>query len=330
MILNVGFILIVSIAVTSIVLKTNFSAVMRELKDISLKDILVIIAIVFLWQFFAGLSLTVYARRPKPDYKVRQGFLNAVIGMFFDDITPSSSGGQVVQFFIFRKQGLRSGEVSGVLWTEFLMYQAVLCTLGSVLFIVRHAFFKGAYSFYYVFYLGLIAHSFLILGLFLMLWSKGFYGFLTGKCLDILEKIHLLKDKEEARGRLAHTLEVFKEECHTLRYDLGRFFLGCLFGTVRLTLQYSIPYAVFVALGVPFRFPMYLTCLAIGAFVHIISGLLPVPGASGGAEALFVLMFSALFPPGMTMAAMLIWRAFSYYMPILTGLAAYVYYKVRN
>ena len=329
MILNVGFILIVSIAVASIVLKTNFSTVMRELRDISVKDILLIIALVLLWQFFAGLSLTAYARRPKPDYKIRQGFLNAVIGMFFDDITPSSSGGQVVQFFIFRRQGLHSGEVSGVLWTEFLMYQTVLCTLGSVLFLFRHAFFKETYSFYYVFYLGLIAHAFLILGLFLMLW-KGFYHFLTGKCLDFLEKIRLLKDKEEARERLAHTLEIFKEECRTLRHDLGRFFLGCLFGSVRLTLQYSIPYAVFLALGEPFHLPMYLTCLSIGAFVHIISGLLPVPGASGGAEALFVLMFSAVYPAGTAMAAMLIWRLFSYYMPILTGLAAYVYYKVRN
>lgn len=52
----------------------------------------------------------------------------------------------------------------------------------------------------------------------------------------------------------------------------------------------------------------------------MITSFIPLPGGSGGAEAGFYLFFGMFFPQsGVIAIAILIWRIFTFYMPIVAG-----------
>ena len=86
----------------------------------------------------------------------------------------------------------------------------------------------------------------------------------------------------------------------------------------------SIPIVVFLALGVTIAPKDYLFILMMTAFMIWI----PTPGASGGVEWAFTVLFTgviALQP--VVIAAMLIWRVLTYYVGIISGFGSYVYIR---
>jgi uncharacterized protein (TIRG00374 family) len=53
--------------------------------------------------------------------------------------------------------------------------------------------------------------------------------------------------------------------------------------------------------------------------VTMISGLIPSPGAAGGAEGIVYIFFKRFFKPTSILAAVLIWRFITYYLNLLIG-----------
>ena len=52
--------------------------------------------------------------------------------------------------------------------------------------------------------------------------------------------------------------------------------------------------------------------------IAYITNIIPIPGASGAAEVVFVVMFSLIFStPSFLTSVMLVWRMFSYFINII-------------
>ena len=52
--------------------------------------------------------------------------------------------------------------------------------------------------------------------------------------------------------------------------------------------------------------------------IYLINAFLPIPGASGGSEGVYLLLFSFLGPVGVS-SSMFLWRFMSYYMGLIIG-----------
>ncbi len=87
---------------------------------------------------------------------------------------------------------------------------------------------------------------------------------------------------------------------------------------IRLTILYVLPYAVALALGIDIHTSDLLDVIALSSFVVIANSFIPIPGASGGTEIIFGLLFRGLMG-SLTGAVMFLWRFSSYHIVVLIG-----------
>ena len=327
--LNILLILGFTCFVLWLMLKDNFQEVSTILLHAKVGWIFFIVAIAVAYQAVIGIILTVLAKMSKPDYHFGSGLINAMVASFFHGVTPSASGGQFAQVYVFRKQGIPISESAGILWMDFILYQATMVGLVLLLLILRFGYFYSHFSSLFILVLvGFFINSLVIVGLWVVARFPFLYRWLTTSGIHLGVKLHLIKDKEKTIHNLNMQLERFGHE--TKRLSTHRpLILTCIaLNLVRLLLYYCIPFFCALALEIPVSLSMLLDIVALASFVSMINAFIPIPGASGGTEATFVLMFSNLFGQIRATSCMILWRFASYYLIMLLGGIVFIIFKL--
>lgn len=317
---NILFILIVSFISLLIIFKGNFS----QLILLPFYLIVFLLFIAFIPHFIEAEILKKFSNLYNENYTFKDGFINALIGSFFSGITPFSSGGQFAQVYIFKKQGLSYTNASVILLLHFILYQT--CLVIYTLFILLFKFHQLS-QFYHGFLslalLGFLINFCVIVCLYLGATSYKFQFFLTDFILKMACKFCLIKDYENNKCKLEKSLKEFRDGLKIIRtYPLEMVKIALLF-IIKLTVLYSLPYFIFLCLGCTIS---YLDCFAICSFVYLITGFIPLPGASGGSEGTFVILFSAIASTPLISSAMFIWRFITYYFTIFVGCIIFILY----
>ena len=84
----------------------------------------------------------------------------------------------------------------------------------------------------------------------------------------------------------------------------------------QLGFLYMVPWFVLHAFGIEADF---LTCLASGSMVQLVSTAVPLPGGTGGAEGGFALFFGPMLGSSAT-AGFLVWRVVTFFLPTFAAL----------
>jgi len=111
----------------------------------------------------------------------------------------------------------------------------------------------------------------------------------------------------------------------------NRSLLGKLFGLnlARLLVYFVDPDLViglFLQLDIHWNQVVHL--IALASFVSIANTFVPLPGAAGATESLFVLTFSTVIGKASAASIMILWRFFSFYQILLIG--GILFFKVRH
>jgi uncharacterized protein (TIRG00374 family) len=85
--------------------------------------------------------------------------------------------------------------------------------------------------------------------------------------------------------------------------------------------RYSIPAVLLLALGVPVD--PFLS-FALAGLVFVVAAIVPTPGASGGAEAAFFLLFGPHVPKGTLGLLTAAWRFVTYYLQLAIGAVVFL------
>ena len=106
-----------------------------------------------------------------------------------------------------------------------------------------------------------------------------------------------------------------------------------LINFVRLTLLYALPYVIAVLVGIHLPLSKLLDVIALSSFVTMANSFIPIPGASGGTEMMFSIVFSLLFH-SLTSAVLILWRVSTYHIILVLGgiifMVAKAYYERRK
>lgn len=320
LIINSLLIVLAGILIFSLIFSSNYHEIIKTLQNINTKLLLIAIFLVFFWQFIIGAILTKLTKYLHKNYKYRQGFLNALIASFFHGITPSASGGQVIQTYIFNRQGVDTSTSLSVLWIDFIIYQATLCLFTFILILLRFDYFVSTYQNWF----GLIVLSFLINlsiigGLFAVAKFEKLHLWVSNKGIDILHKIKIIKNKDKIRKSFHEKIIQFQTQSSKVSGNIKLIVGTVCLNFIRLIAYDSIAIVVFMALNIPFTLDLIITSIAISAFVSMLSNFIPLPGGSGGAEGLFIFMYGQLFPSATVSSALIVWRFISYYVLMLVG-----------
>lgn len=246
-----------------------------------------------------------------------QSFMIGMTGLLYSAVTPFSTGGQPMQIYYMSKMGMQPGAAGAVISVKTITYQVVMVLYAILLLTLELPFFQthvSNLSFLTLF--GLAANLIFIAAVILISVKPNMLYKLLHKLFQFLHKIRLLKNPEGAYQKVTQQLDTFHEGFKTMGKK-GRLYLCvCLITIVQTTLTNSTTYFIYRAFNL--NTASFWIIMAAQVFATMIAAFVPLPGASGGAEGMF-LAFCKIFFQSMLTPAMLIWRLMTYYSNILFG-----------
>lgn len=317
-VLNFAIIFLLTIGVLWFALKDNYREILEALSQINLFSLVVILCWGILYTVVWGFVYYVLGRKYVKKYSIGKGILVAFVGTFFAGITPSSTGGQFAQAYIMKKQGMRVSDAASLLWADFIIYQTTMMIYVTILFLLRFSYYSAQSAWFNIILLGYLVNAIVILALYTMALFPKVYIRLTGGVARLLGKLHILKNPEKTKDSWDLQMTSFTREIKSLSKDVKRIIVCSLINAVRLTLLFSLPFFIGLALHIPLEWDQMLDVIALSSFVTMANSFIPIPGASGGTEVVFNLLFTGLMGT-LTSAVMILWRFSTYHIILLIG-----------
>lgn len=318
--LNIILILLISGATIYFTMGKSLGKSINAILKADYTYILLALGLMIIYFILDGWNLYIFGKLKKKTYTYKQGFINAISGIFFNGITPFSSGGQFAQVYIFNRQGINPTNSASILLMAFIVYQTVLVFFTAVILLFTFSYYTRIYSgFYSLVFLGFIINFIVISGLFLGARSKRFQNFITNNLLKILAKIHIVKDYEGTKFKMITHLHNFRKELNVLLKNKTVLLKSTIFNFGKLILIYATPYFCALAIGMHLDFKYLIIFIQISSFIFMITAFVPIPGASGGSEGAFLLLFAPFLNSVQLTTVLLIWRFITYYFGLLLG-----------
>lgn len=289
--------------------------------------ILAAVASQLTYMFLESLVIYLFIKDGHKDFRFIDAIRVGFMGLFWSAITPSSTGGQPMQvYLLYSKMHVEVGYSTSRLMQKFLVYQVVLTSISIVAVLANIPFIMSNENISYI--LVLLAFGFIsqlaVTGMVLLFsFSPNLARKLIMFFAKILNKIKIIKNVDEKIEGIDQQLNTF----HTSNKDIykkPKLFISAFILTIlQFIAMFLVPYFIFRAFGFTHATPFQL--VSSQAFVNLMSGMIPIPGASGAAELGFTAFFSTFFINGTLKSAALIWRVINYYGVIaLTGPFSYM------
>lgn len=266
-------------------------------------------------------------------YSLLDGIVVAFVGTFFSGITPSATGGQFGQAYILKKQGIDYGDGASLLWADFIIYQTTMMIYVTLLFATKFSYYAHQSVWFNLVLAGYVVNLAVIIGLYTMALFPKVYIRLSQWAVKVLSKLHLLKHPEKTLESWTVQMTSFTTEIKKLSHDKVVILQCMLINFVRLTLLYALPYVIAHFLGIDLPADKLLDVIALSSFVTMANSFIPIPGASGGTEMMFSILFSPLFH-SLTSAVLILWRVSTYHIILVLGgivfMVAKAYYERKE
>lgn len=246
----------------------------------------------------------------------------AMTGQFFSAITPLQSGGQPAQLFAMKENGVITDCSGSILIVKFIIHQAtfILYSLFAVLFTFH--FFSTKISYFLPFcILGFIINIIILLVLLMSVSSRaannkainGFIHFI----LKMLMRLRIIKNSSTTLSDIKSRFEHMHECAAFISTNVRVCGYAAILTFLQWTVFYSIPYCIYRSFGnhsagLPIM-------LAAQILLALFMSFIPLPGAAGGAEGGFFIIFGIFFKPNMIVPGIVIWRVLTYYLTIAIG-----------
>jgi glycosyltransferase 2 family protein len=329
---NILLILVFTIAALYLTIRDFVDEILQALGSIHWGWLTVVIIMALFYHVLIGVILTQLTRMSNPQYKYRQGIVNALIAAFFHGITPSASGGQFAQVYVFNKQKVALSDAASVLWLDFIIYQSTMVFTVFLLMLFRFQYFFNTHSPLFIFVIfGFLINASIIFGLWSLARLPRFHHWVSTRGIEIGIKLRLIKNKEKSIAFMEDQIDRFQVEKAKIPLHKPLICKIICLNIVRLMLYYFLPYIAMRSLGISLlEGYTWLDVMALAAFVSMINAFIPIPGASGGTEATFILMFTTIIGYINASATMIIWRLSNFYLIMFIGGIVFVLYKFIN
>ena len=301
--------------------------------------------------FLRSLVLFFFARLYTRKYHLHQAIAVDQIGIFYSAVTPGSSGGQIMQAYTYKKQGIPISSAVSMLAMYSIMFQIVLILYGTVSFIIKYdvinsigavplniGFGEFDLPIWPLTIIGFLLNVSVIGLVLLMGYWKGFHNFIMGPMISFLHKIRLNKNPDKTRESLRIQVENFKIEMRRIYSNIPFALLICFIFALYITVKYSAPYFVGKALGNQSECATLFDSVFLSNYHQMVTGLIPIPGSAGVSELFFKLLFVSSNPTAknsfyfmagsgsitdkqasesLASSALLVWRSMMFIIPLI-------------
>lgn len=282
----------------------------------------VFLGILFMVGYFAIEAWNIFSILKSFGEKISyfQAFKFTLIGFFFCSVTPSASGGQPLEIYYMSKEKISSAHATLALLVQLCGVQISVMGLGllGVLFSLQ---FMDT-NVIWLTILGLIINGAALAILLICIFSKK----LTHRIVDFgiaVLKLFGYKKVEQKRKSIDKSLEQYSDGAKYIKTHRKEFWICIGRTTLQMVLYFLIPFCVYKALGLSGT--SFIQLFFFQAVLFMATSGLPLPGAIGASEAVFLSLFGVAFGEEMLSGAMLLNRSISFYwFVIITMMVVFV------
>ncbi len=276
--------------------------------------IIVAIASQLIYMLIETIVIYIFIKEKYPNFSFLDAVKVALTGLFWSAVTPSSTGGQPMQIYLLYSMKIEVGYGTSRLVQKFLVYQVVLTTISIISVILN--FRQILESKNVAILIILLAFGFISqIAVTLMICLFSFSPKLSRKVImfiaKILSKVKIVKNLNEKLDNIDKQLDTFHNSNKDIFKKPKLFIPAIVLTFIQFIAMFLVSYFIYLAL-VPNSTAGPVTLITSQAFVNLMSGMIPIPGASGAAEIGFTAFFGPLFL-GTLKSATLIWRTINYY-----------------
>ena len=246
----------------------------------------------------------------------RSAFECAVLGKYYDNVTPFGAGGQPFQILYLHKRGYSAGNSAAIPVAGFMMLQFAFVLVAAVVFIANRQIIDVAPAIRYAAYLGLVMYAALPVAIvFFAFFPKGVRA-VVSKVTGFLGQLGILKDAEKTAAGVLNSLDEYVGSLKIMN-KRPHFFAKLLFFSILYQVAIlSVPFFMLCAFG---GSNDWWTVFSLVVYIYAAITIIPTPGNAGAAEGSFYAVFSSL-EGGFLFWAMIAWRLIVYYFWLALGI----------
>ena len=286
--------------------------------------VLVLLVMLFSYAFEASIIAVLEHRKDEPKRSIWSFFRIPLIQALFNAITPMSTGGQPSQLVAMIQMGIEGGRATSILLMKFIIYQ--ICVLFAYVTTICFGFhmvmtkFSGLAIFILI---GFIIHVSSIIFLLAIMFAYNWTKKATNWLMNLLAKF-MKKDRiEKWRKETMEKIDTFYAEGQRLKRQKKKLLWASVFTIGQLICFYSIPYLILLALNIS---ASWLSVTQMNIMIIMFMAIIPIPGASGGAEFSFQTLFSTFISSNLLLVlGMFLWRFTTYFFGMILGVFGWIF-----
>ena len=269
-------------------------------------------------------------RRLNSSSSVRTAFEVAVLGKYYDNITPTGAGGQPFQVYYLRKKKVSTGASAAMPIAGFLTLQLAFIALAIIVFNFGTPYLKNVADYTIAIkisaYIGIVFYASLPFLIILFAVFPKSAAAIVRFVITLLAKLRIIKKPDAIIGKSLATFAEYRESIVAIYRKKWLFVILFGFGLSYQIAMCSLPYFILRAFGSPLG---YFSVFSMMVMIYCAITYIPTPGNSGVAEASFYALLATL-NQGYLFWAMLIWRFFSHYAFLAIGGGIFMFGAVEK
>ena len=276
-------------------------------------------------------------------FRFRVSFKTMFLGKYYDGITPMSTGGQPFQiYYLHKKNDIPKGAATAIPLVRYIVSAFVVTVISIVLLAItpKLDWEKGVLTttMYALSWVSIAINCmFPLVIIFFTVFPKKTKRMVAG-IISLLAKLHLVKRKYEVMKRWMLELNEYSKSIKEFTKKFYQLLPLIFLSALETMISYSIPFFIVLAIAGTgesaslLTMDFYVQIICLSMLTRYTALLVPTPGNTGAAEASGILAFStvaARFPTKISWAVLL-WRFFTYYIYILSGIGINIFEIIRS
>ena len=256
------------------------------------------------------------------------GFKLAIMGFYYNLVTPFASGSQPVQIYVLNKYKVPLSKATGIITNKTILYQ-VVTTAYCTIFIFMNANklkydLKTDMPFVM---LGLAVNLFTFIIAFLAIINTPKIKEICHRVVSYLLRFKLFKFFKSKEDGIDSFIDEYTESIKFFMKNKKLLVTTVTLTVIQISCYFSVAYWIYRAFNLTGYSFIYLMTLQV--YLYMAISPIPTPGNIGANELAFFTIFKRVFPQTLLGYAVFLYGGFMYYLILISSGIFTIYYHYR-
>lgn len=328
---NIIIVIVIVAVILFFFLRKEFNLIVAELADVHIGFFLGgILCIIAFWMLEAA-AVWILIRQNSSAIPYRYSVVMTLATQFFNGVTPFASGGQPMQVYYMKKQGISVPAGTNICVQSLFIHQIALVAINVVMAIYQtmtQTIGADAKTAKNLMWFGFVVNVAILILFYVISYFPKFNHFVSHTVLQFLHRIKLIRNLEKRQIKMSKFFTEFHDGSEKLLRNKMELFKAVGYTFLKLIFFNVIVYLIFRSIGS--KDIGLITATMCSISVISVATVIPSPGASGGVEYAFLMFFGVFYSRAEIVATMLLWRFVTYYLGLIVGFFASLWLDRRS